>query len=142
MKEHLLSYSGAEGLHPARLGMLKFKGEVVFGNPKDACKGIGICHLIVGDNHSSMVACRKGKRAKCILSLRFPGTLLLAFDLSTLSPDVEDLYFSKQSFFNPRMFMIRQFPGLSERFLPLRIPAGFHAILRDEKTLYVYLRLM
>lgn len=141
MKDHLLRHSGLESTGIYHPGTLRYKAEVVFGNPKDACKGIGICHMIVGDTRLPVLQCNFGERIRCTTALRENSWLMVSFERSVLTPELEKVYFRPSGFYNPRLFVLNHYPGLSRGQGSLHLHAGFHPFAKDEQALHVYFRL-
>lgn len=141
MKEYLLRHSGLESTgiyHPATL---RFKAEVVFGNPKDSCKGIGICHMIVGDAFPRAFQCNFGERISCYTELQENASLVVTFERNMLTSEFEKIYFRPTGFYNPRVFVLNHYPGLKRGHLPLYLNPGLHPFVKDEHTYQVYFRL-
>jgi hypothetical protein len=141
MKEHLFYQGNPLGFTPLAAGTKRYGAEVVFGNPKDHCKGVGICHLVLSRQFNSFLACKNGHRAKCTVAYTAPGHLWLSFAREGLTDYLADLYFSGNYFYNPQLFLIHQYPDLPKGHAPLRVPAGCYPLLEADNRIHIYFRL-
>ncbi len=141
MKEQVFYQGRQYGFAPLATGIRKYGAEVVFGNPKDNCKGVGICHLVFSPQDFQGLACRSGSKARCVVAHAAPGQLWLSFAKEQLTASLSELYFSGNCFYNPRLFLIARYPGLPKGHEPIRIPAGLYPISHAGNLIHVYFRL-
>ena len=141
MKEQVFYQGRHDGFAPLASGTRRYGAEVVFGNPKDNCKGVGICHLVFSPQDFPGLPCRSGLKTRCVVAHAAPGELWLSFAREQLSAHLAELYFSGNCFCNPRMFLISQYPGLPKGHAPIRVPAGLYPISHVGNQIHVYFKL-